>query len=188
MENTLKLPTLSARVYRELLRGLYAEPGFSDVTESDIAKKLGVTIRQVHGAVCKLIKSALVRFEDMQTCNGEEILYADIWRGDYDTAKALKAAHLAMLDEQLWYTEAADKAAAVASEQEANQRSTYGHTVAEIDADVASAAQNLGMDKKMYCMSLLSDVQEMMERGMLERARQTVNVVKRVLGTLKEVL
>jgi len=54
------LPGFSRRVYDAIHAGLYAEPGFTDVTAEDVAKTLGCKPLAVNGALSKLEAVGLV--------------------------------------------------------------------------------------------------------------------------------
>ena len=54
------LPELSRKVYDVIIKGLYAEPGFSDLTWSAIATSAGITHQQISGVAKKLIETGLV--------------------------------------------------------------------------------------------------------------------------------
>lgn len=54
------LPEFSRKVYDAIHAGLYAEPGFSDVTATDVAKTLGCPAKAVNAAVKHLIAVGLV--------------------------------------------------------------------------------------------------------------------------------
>jgi hypothetical protein len=98
------LPTFSAQVFRALLNGLYAEPGFSDVEASDIAKTLKISEQAVGGALSHLSSVGLV-WADTCEVNGREhtFLFASsaILNGDAAGDTDLKAEVLALLDAQL---------------------------------------------------------------------------------------
>ena len=101
------LPLLSARVLKDLLENLYAEPGYSCHSAADIAKNIDVPVSKVKGAVSSLVQKGLVEAVEMQA-NDEmlPLLYSDLHR-DYraDGSKvdgdALKAEALAALDARI---------------------------------------------------------------------------------------
>lgn len=58
------LPEVSLRVYKAILDGLYAEPGFSDLEVVDVARETDLGVLTVKGAVGYLVKVGLVETED----------------------------------------------------------------------------------------------------------------------------
>ena len=58
------LPDFSRRVYADISANLYAEPGFSDVTVADVARRLKVKPLAVNAAVGRLIAAGLVFTEE----------------------------------------------------------------------------------------------------------------------------
>lgn len=82
LTQTLKtLPAFSAAVLNEVLNGLYAEPGFSDVDAADIAKALNTSRQAVGGALSHLIELGLVFVE---THDGNNILASYIFSDLHD--------------------------------------------------------------------------------------------------------
>lgn len=67
--------------------------------------------------------------------------------------------------------------AAVSPEMQERQRTMFGCLPADLDALVAEHG-----GPRMIAMSMLSDAQEMIERGDHERARQTINRAKYLIG------
>lgn len=78
------LPLISATVYKALLDGLYAEPGFSDVDTSDLAKATGLGMNVVKGALGHLVNEELVTTVS-ERINGitTEFVYATVHNDGY---------------------------------------------------------------------------------------------------------
>ena len=65
------LPEISGTVYEWLnTKGLYAEPGYTDVTVSEISSGTGYTVEQVKGAISHLHSVKLTFSEDWDTGHG----------------------------------------------------------------------------------------------------------------------
>jgi DNA-binding MarR family transcriptional regulator len=65
-ERLATLPEFSRSVYAAIKAGLYAEPGFSDVTVADVAERLGCAPLAVNAAVGRLIEAGLVNTEEYE--------------------------------------------------------------------------------------------------------------------------
>ncbi len=64
------LPAFSWTVYAAILKGLYAEPGFSDLEAAEVAAAVGATPEAVGGALKKLADVGLATVHDYEV-NGE---------------------------------------------------------------------------------------------------------------------
>lgn len=65
MENhNLSLTELETTVLENLIDGLYAEPGFSDVDAHDIAKSTGISTKSIRGALSSLVKKGIVSLQE----------------------------------------------------------------------------------------------------------------------------
>jgi len=75
------LPEFSRRVFYSLVRGLYAEPGFSDVEATDIANDLAVPVNRVKGALSRLSVVGLLSDAEPTEVNDEilYLLYSPFW-------------------------------------------------------------------------------------------------------------
>lgn len=62
-------------------------------------------------------------------------------------------------------------------EKRANDVAMFGFTEADVQKSW-DMARDRGTTREMYCMSMLSDVQELIVRGELEAARKHINIVK----------
>lgn len=67
-------------------------------------------------------------------------------------------------------------------EQIAIQQNMYGCTEETLEKSINEAQEKWMTDPAMYAMSVLSDAQEMIERGMNEQARQAINRAKYVIS------
>lgn len=64
------LPEFSRAVYAQLQAGLYAEPGFTDVSAEDLARKLKVPVQAINASIGHLEAAGLVFSVDMETYLG----------------------------------------------------------------------------------------------------------------------
>lgn len=73
-------PEFSRRVYGAIEDGLYAEPGFSDITAQDVAEQLSATEQEVGGALKYLVDVGLIVIE-FSDVNGEpfNFLHSVTW-------------------------------------------------------------------------------------------------------------
>ena len=69
----LNLTELESLTLNAFIRGLYAEPGFSDVDVNDLSSILGISTKVLRGVVGSLVKKGIV-FVDENTC-GFDIIY-----------------------------------------------------------------------------------------------------------------
>jgi len=67
--------------------------------------------------------------------------------------------------------------------KEQMQIAMYGCTIADMRAEIEDSITAKLSGYAMVAMSILSDAQEEMERGMTERARQSINRAKWVIRT-----
>lgn len=70
-------------------------------------------------------------------------------------------------------------------EKRAVQIGMFGFTELDLLKSWQSARER-GMKREVYCLSILSDVQELIVRGELEAARQHINIVKWNLAEMAE--
>jgi len=81
---TIKLTTLETVVLDELIKGLYAEPGFSDVSDADLVSQTGIPAKSIRGVLGSLTKKGLI-FQltakelgiDDPYCDFKTIVYLD---------------------------------------------------------------------------------------------------------------
>ena len=71
--NELNLTELESLTLNAFIRGLYAEPGFSDVDVNDLSSILGIPTKVLRGVVGSLVKKGIV-FVDENSC-GFDIIY-----------------------------------------------------------------------------------------------------------------
>jgi hypothetical protein len=69
----INLTELESKTLNAFIRGLYAEPGFSDVDVNDLSSILGISTKVLRGVVGSLVKKGIV-FVDENTC-GFDIIY-----------------------------------------------------------------------------------------------------------------
>jgi hypothetical protein len=58
-----KLTALEEQALSSLIKGLYAEPGFSDMDANDIAKDSGIPTRKLRGVLASLVKKEYIFIE-----------------------------------------------------------------------------------------------------------------------------
>jgi len=69
------LTILEKMALQALIKGLYAEPGFSDVGAADIASAMYTTTKRVRGVLSSLVKKGYIQLDD-SCSNGEfQIIY-----------------------------------------------------------------------------------------------------------------
>jgi len=85
MENhNLNITTLETQVLTELIQGLYAEPGFSDVSDADLVRQTGIPAKSIRGVLGSLTKKGII-FQltarelgiDDPYCDFKTIVYLD---------------------------------------------------------------------------------------------------------------
>jgi hypothetical protein len=69
----INLTELESKTLNAFIRGLYAEPGFSDVDVNDLSSILGISTKVLRGVIGSLVKKGIV-FVDENTC-GFDIIY-----------------------------------------------------------------------------------------------------------------
>jgi len=65
---------LEEKVLKCLIDGLYAEPGFSDISPKDISKNTGIEMKVLRGVLASLVKKGIILIEENQ---GYDIVYLD---------------------------------------------------------------------------------------------------------------
>ena len=70
---TEDLTAMEEKVLSELIHGLYAEPGFSDVDAHDLTRATGIPTRNIRGVLSSLIKKDYINIDDPGT--GYQIIY-----------------------------------------------------------------------------------------------------------------
>ena len=61
MENhTLDITELETKVLTELIQGLYAEPGYSDVSDTDLVEQTGIPAKSLRGVLGSLCKKGII--------------------------------------------------------------------------------------------------------------------------------
>jgi DNA replication protein DnaD len=68
----INLTDLEQTLLTELISGLYAEEGFSDVDAKDLAQGTGINIKIVRGALGSLVKKGIVSIEQTDNWGAEE--------------------------------------------------------------------------------------------------------------------
>jgi DNA-binding GntR family transcriptional regulator len=63
----INLTDLEQTLLTELISGLYAEEGFSDVDAKDLAQGTGINIKIVRGALGSLVKKGVIGIEETET-------------------------------------------------------------------------------------------------------------------------
>ena len=72
MNTQINLTDLEQTLLTELISGLYAEEGFSDVDAKDLARGTGINIKIVRGALGSLVKKGIVSIEQTDNWGAEE--------------------------------------------------------------------------------------------------------------------
>ena len=62
--NELNLTELESLTLNAFIRGLYAEPGFSDVDVNDLSKELEISTKVLRGVLGSLVKKNIVSIEE----------------------------------------------------------------------------------------------------------------------------
>jgi ribosomal protein S25 len=76
MTNKLELTELESKVLNELISGLYAEPGFSDVSPSDLSEGTGIKMNVLRGVLGSLSKKDVINVEDKKYLgSSDDIVY-----------------------------------------------------------------------------------------------------------------
>jgi DNA-binding MarR family transcriptional regulator len=117
-----------------LVDGLYAEPGYSDVTVDEVAKRMGVTVKSAKGILGSLVKKGFVWTNRADTDAGKfDIIYLSEKHYDlHDRWFALAA------------EEAAEIAAATAPAHGIGGVTAFAQAIVDGDHDAALAALTLG--------------------------------------------
>jgi sugar-specific transcriptional regulator TrmB len=63
---------LEQTILDSLIKGLYAEPGFSDVDANDLAQSTGIPTKQIGGVLSSLVKKGVVSLEETDTWGAPE--------------------------------------------------------------------------------------------------------------------
>jgi DNA-binding IscR family transcriptional regulator len=71
--NELNLTELESKTLTAFIRGLYAEPGFSDVDVNDLSSVLGIPTKVLRGVLGSLVKKGIVSIEE--NGGGYDIIY-----------------------------------------------------------------------------------------------------------------
>ena len=58
--STIYFTQPETQVLTELIDGLYAEPGFSDVSDHDLVNKTGIPAKVIRGVLSSLIKKGII--------------------------------------------------------------------------------------------------------------------------------
>lgn len=69
----LNLTELESLTLTAFIRGLYAEPGFSDVDVNDLSKELEIPTKVLRGVLGSLVKKGIVSIEE--NGGGYDIIY-----------------------------------------------------------------------------------------------------------------
>ena len=65
---------LEEKVLKFFIDGLYAEPGFSDISPKDISKNTGIEMKVLRGVLASLVKKGVIFIEENQ---GYDIVYLE---------------------------------------------------------------------------------------------------------------
>ena len=58
--HNLNITTLETQVLESLIQGLYAEPGFSDVSDTDLVNQTGIPSKSIRGVLGSLCKKGII--------------------------------------------------------------------------------------------------------------------------------
>ena len=71
----LNLTELESLTLNAFIRGLYAEPGFSDVDVNDLSSVLGIPTKVLRGVLGSLVKKGIIFIDENSGGCGYDIIY-----------------------------------------------------------------------------------------------------------------
>jgi hypothetical protein len=71
----LNLTELESLTLNAFIKGLYAEPGFSDVDVNDLSSVLGIPTKVLRGVLGSLVKKGIVFIDAAHWVGGYDIIY-----------------------------------------------------------------------------------------------------------------